>query len=74
MNKKQKIVLWVCICLFSLILLFPRYSECIVTFEGKLLSQGSWDVPITRIKLCIILSVVCAGLIATFMNKNRESS
>ena len=74
MNKKQIIVLWVCICLFSLILIFPRYSESVVSFDGKLSRQGAWEVSITRNKLCIIVLVVCAGCIATFHNKNSKKS
>ena len=73
-NKKQIIVLWICIGLLALVLIFPRYSESIMSFDDKSVSQGSWELQITRNKLCIILLTVCAGFIATFTNKNSKKS
>ena len=62
MNKKQLIIMWAGIALFSLILLFP---------ESKREMVGQ-RIPVTRTKLCLIVPAVVAGLIVTYKNEKRK--
>ena len=73
MNKKQFIVMWVAIVLISLILVFPaKQNEAGRTRRRGGSFWDSWEIPVTRTKLCLIASATAVGLIITFKGKKSK--
>ena len=70
MNKKQKICMWVSICLFSLILIFPNSTTR--KFSYGTYNAPRWKNSITRTKLCLIVGAITGGLIVTLKDKKNK--